>query len=64
MGFYVVFFDQRGSGLSKRHDRNIYSVQLMLDDITAVIDHYRRSSKQKIFSFLGIRGGQCSPRPT
>lgn len=50
-GFYVVFYDQRGSGLSKRHDKNTYSVQLMLDDLTAVIEHYRTSADQEVFLF-------------
>jgi proline iminopeptidase len=50
-GYYVVFYDQRGSGLSKRHDRGSYSIQLMLDDITVVINHYRTSPAQKVFLF-------------
>lgn len=50
-GYYVVFYDQRGSGLSKRHDKSIYSIQLMLDDLTAVIEYYRTSPSQKVFLF-------------
>ncbi len=50
-GYYMVFFDQRGSGLSKRHDQVSYSFQLILDDLTAVIAHYRTSPGQKIFLF-------------
>jgi len=50
-GYYVVFYDQRGSGLSKRHDKNSYSIQLVLDDLTAVIKHYRTSANQKVFLF-------------
>ncbi|MFB9077805.1 alpha/beta hydrolase [Flavobacterium procerum] len=50
-GFYVVFYDQRGSGLSKRHDKNTYSIQLVLDDLTSVIAHYKTSTNQKIFLF-------------
>ncbi|SFH05871.1 alpha/beta fold hydrolase [Pedobacter insulae] len=48
-GFRVIFYDQRGSGLSKRHPRNSYSVQLMSDDLSAVIAHYRTSLNQKVF---------------
>jgi proline iminopeptidase len=48
-GYYVVFYDQRGSGLSKRHDKKEYSIQLMIDDLQAVIAHYRTSPSQKIF---------------
>jgi proline iminopeptidase len=47
-GFYVVFYDQRGSGLSKRERKSSYSLQLMLDDLTAVIEHYRTSPAQKV----------------
>ncbi|MBZ4035563.1 alpha/beta hydrolase [Flavobacterium sp. 17A] len=50
-GFYVVFYDQRGSGLSKRHDKKSYSIQLVLDDLTEVIAYYRTSPTQKIFLF-------------
>jgi proline iminopeptidase len=48
-GYYVIFYDQRGSGLSKRHNKNELSVQLMIDDLQAVIAHYRTSPSQKIF---------------
>ena len=50
-GYFVVFYDQRGTGLSKRHDKNLYTIQLYLDDLTAVIQHYRTSSSQKVFLF-------------
>jgi proline iminopeptidase len=50
-GFYVVFYDQRGSGLSKRHHKDTYSIQLVLDDLTSVIEHYRTSDTQKVFLF-------------
>lgn len=48
-GYYVVFYDQRGSGLSERFSKDSYSVQLMLDDLSAVIAHYRTSETQKVF---------------
>ncbi len=48
-GFYVVFYDQRGSGLSKRHNKEVYtSVQLFIDDLDAVIKYYRRRPDQKV----------------
>jgi len=50
-GYHVVFYDQRGTGLSQRHDKNTYSIQLYLDDLTAVIEHYRSSPDQKVFLF-------------
>jgi proline iminopeptidase len=48
-GYRVIFYDQRGSGLSKRHPKNSYSLQLMYDDLSGVINYYRKSSTQKIF---------------
>jgi proline iminopeptidase len=48
-GYFVVFYDQRGSGLSQRHNKSTYSIQLMLDDLTSVINYYRKSPNQKIF---------------
>ena len=50
-GYFVVFFDQRGTGLSQRHEQEIYSIQLYLDDITAIIEHYQTTPDQKVFLF-------------
>lgn len=50
-GYYVVFYDQRGTGLSKRHDKATYSIQLYLDDLSEVIEHYKTSTTQKVFIF-------------
>ncbi len=50
-GYFVVFYDQRGTGLSQRHDQDIYSIQLYLDDLSAVIANYRTSIDQKVFLF-------------
>lgn len=47
-GYYVVFFDQRGSGLSRRERKSAFSMQIMLDDLAAVITHYRSSADQKV----------------
>jgi proline iminopeptidase len=48
-GYRVIFYDQRGSGLSKRHPKNSYSLQLMYDDLTGIINYYRKTSTQKVF---------------
>ena len=48
-GYRVIFYDQRGAGLSKRHSKDSYSIQLTLDDLSAVITHYRTSVNQKVF---------------
>ncbi len=48
-GFFVVFYDQRGSGLSRRYDRESYtSVQLFIDELGAVIKYYRQRPDQKV----------------
>lgn len=48
-GYRVIFFDQRGSGLSKRHPKNSYSIEVMFDDLAAVIAYYKKSVNQKVF---------------
>lgn len=48
-GYYVIFYDQRGSGLSKRHDKTSYRINIMEEDLGAVIAHYRTSVSQKVF---------------
>ncbi|MEJ0031936.1 MAG: alpha/beta fold hydrolase [Bacteroidota bacterium] len=50
-GYYVVFFDQRGAGLSERHPYGSYSIQQAFDDLGAVIAHYKTSPSQKVFLF-------------
>ncbi len=47
-GFFVVFYDQRGSGLSKRHNKEVYTTQLVIDDLDAVINYYRQRPDQKV----------------
>ena len=48
-GFRVVFYDQRGSGLSQRFSKASYSLQIMFDELTGVINHYKTSPNQKVF---------------
>jgi proline iminopeptidase len=55
-GYYVVFWDQRGAGLSKRHDASIYTFDLYLEDLRQVIEHFSSSSAQPIV-FLGHSWG-------
>jgi proline iminopeptidase len=47
-GFFVVFYDQRGSGLSRRHNKEVYTAQLFIDDLDAVIRHYRQPGQKVI----------------
>jgi proline iminopeptidase len=48
-GYYIVFYDQRGAGLSQRFPYSFYTMQVMYDDLKAVIAHYRHSPSQQIF---------------
>jgi proline iminopeptidase len=36
---FLVFWDQRGSGLSRRHDCGVYSLERMDADLDALVDH-------------------------
>ncbi len=48
--FFVVFYDQRGTGLSERVPASDFTeVQIMIDDLDALINHYRMSDDQKVF---------------
>jgi len=46
--FFVVFYDQRSSGLSKRHNASTITTQIFIDDLDAVINYYRTSPTQKV----------------
>ncbi len=49
-GFFVVFYDQRGTGLSQRVDASDFDdVQIMIDDLDALITHFRLEDDQKVF---------------
>jgi proline iminopeptidase len=52
-GFFVIFYDQRGTGLSKREDRRQFegedAVQLMIEDLKTLITHFKKSPSQKVF---------------
>ncbi len=48
-GYRVVFYDQRGAGLSQRFPFEKYTMQVALEDLSGVINHYRTSPTQKIF---------------
>ncbi len=60
-GFFVVFYDQRGSGLSKRHNRESYtSIQVFIDDLDAVIKYYRQRVDQKVILMGHSWGGMLA----
>lgn len=48
-GFYVVFYDQRGSGLSQRlNDTGYPAVEVYINELDGVINHYRKDINQKV----------------
>jgi proline iminopeptidase len=56
-GFYVVFYDQRGSGLSQRLSKETYKISQMEEEVGGVINYYRKSSNQKVFILGHSWGG-------
>jgi proline iminopeptidase len=54
-GYRVVFYDQRGAGLSQRFPKKSYTdlgtgaIDMMYDDLAGVIAHYRTKARQKVF---------------
>lgn len=50
-GYFLVFFDQRGSGLSKRHDEENISMDTYLEDLNQIIDLYGNSSTRHVVLF-------------
>ncbi len=38
--YYLVFWDQRGSGLSKRHNKNVLTMEVFNEDLNQMIDKY------------------------
>lgn len=62
-GYYVVFYDQRGSGLSERlsdnryTDRGLEAITDLYDELKGVIECYKTSSSQKIVLFGHSWGG-------
>lgn len=47
--YYVVFYDQRGSGLSQRLDDEAYSsVQVYIDELAGVINYYKQNESNQV----------------
>lgn len=57
--FYVVFYDQRGSGLSQRHDaeENVFSVELFVSDLDAIINYYGSNDVSQEIYLIGHEWG-------
>ena len=62
-GYYVVFYDQRGSGLSQRFNKEKYSekgeeaLEEIYKELKGVIEHYRTASTQKVILLGHSWGG-------
>ena len=50
-GYYLVFFDQRGSGLSMRHDEKDISMDIYLEDLDKIIDLYANNPVKQVVLF-------------
>ncbi|WP_416865261.1 MAG: alpha/beta hydrolase [Imperialibacter sp.] len=48
-GYRVVFYDQRGTGLSQRFPKSHYTMQVAYDDLSGIISHFRSDANQKVF---------------
>ncbi len=54
-GYLVIFYDQRGSGLSQRFSKGYYNnmglgvLDLLYQEISGVVAHYRSSPQQKLY---------------
>jgi proline iminopeptidase len=60
-GYRVVFYDQRGSGLSQRFPKSSYtSVNVLIDELKGVIKYYRKSPNQKVFLLGHSWGGMLA----
>jgi len=55
-GYRVVFWDQRGAGLSKRHNWDEYTESTYLDDLRLIIEHYTVVPDQPLV-FIGHSWG-------
>ncbi|MCH5717578.1 alpha/beta hydrolase [Niabella hibiscisoli] len=65
-GYRVVFYDQRGSGLSQRFPRKSFTslgekaVDLMYDELGAVIAYYKKNPQQKVILLGHSWGGMLA----
>jgi proline iminopeptidase len=55
-GFFVVFWDQRGAGLSRRHDCDAITGDAYMKDLEAIVDLFARSPSDRV-SFVGKSWG-------
>jgi proline iminopeptidase len=46
--YYMVFWDQRGAGLSQRHDKDLLTIDVYTDDLNALVNRYA-AGRQVLF---------------
>jgi len=56
--YSLVFWDQRGAGLSQRHPPDVYNMETYLEDLRQVINHYTDSDTAKVILVGHSWGGQ------
>lgn len=67
-GYKVVFYDQRGSGLSQRFNEDYYldkgaqTIDLFCNELRLVIEHYKTNSNQKVVLFGFSWGAMIATR--
>lgn len=62
-GFYVVFYDQRGSGLFQRLSKESNKINQMEEEVGNVINYFRKSPNQKVFILGHSWGGILATYP-
>lgn len=46
--YRVIFYDQRGTGLSPRVDKQFLTIEQNLDDLKSIVDHFSNGKKVKL----------------
>ncbi len=58
--YFLVFWDQRGAGLSKRHDKNVLTSDVYVNDLNTLVDRY--SPGRPVFLIGESWGGMFATR--
>ena len=58
--YFLVFWDQRGSGLSQRHDRDVLTIATYVNDLNTLVDRY--SPGRRAFLIGESWGGMFATR--
>lgn len=58
--YYLVFWDQRGTGLSKRHDKDVLKISVYVNDLNTLVNRY--APGRKVFLVGESWGGMFATR--